>query len=87
MATREREGGNSAEKICKQPKPQRPSRGTSAISGLARANNIGLRDDLAWWLYCPTALGVKDKILAIDPPHELRAIFNSLFDLLLRIAL
>ena len=50
LATREREAGNSAEKICKQPRPQRPWRGTSAMSGLARTNNIGLRDDLAWWL-------------------------------------
>ena len=35
----------------------------------------------------PTVLGVKDKILAIDLPHELRAKFNSLFELLLRVAL
>ena len=49
-------------------------------------SKIGLRDALAWWLWCPTALRVKDKILAIDPPHELCAILNSLFELLLRVA-
>ena len=41
---------------------------------------------LAWWLWCPTALRVKDKILGIDPPHELCAILNSLFELLVRVA-
>ena len=34
-----------------------------------------------------TALGVKDKILAIDLPHKLCAPLNSPFDLLLRVAL
>ena len=57
------------------------------MSSLARAKNIGLRDALAWWLWCPTALRVKDKILAIDPPHELCAILNSLFELPLRVPL
>ena len=32
-------------------------------------------------------LGVKDKILAIDLPHELRAKFNNLFELLSALAL
>jgi hypothetical protein len=32
-------------------------------------------------------LGVKDKIQTINLPHELRAKFNSLFELLLRFAL
>jgi hypothetical protein len=32
-------------------------------------------------------LGVKDKILTIDLPHELRAKFNSLFELLFGLAL
>ena len=32
-------------------------------------------------------LGVKDKILTIDLPHELRAKFNSLFKLLFGLAL
>ena len=54
---------------------------------MARAKDIGMRDALAWWLWCPTALRVKDKILGIDPPHELCAILNSLFELLLRVAL
>ena len=31
-------------------------------------------------------LGVKDKILAVDLPHELRAKFNSLFELLFGLA-
>ena len=53
---------------------------------MARAKDIGLRDALAWWLWCPTALRVKDKILAINPPHERCAILNSLFELLLRVA-
>ena len=53
---------------------------------LARAKDVDLRDALAWWLWCPTALRVKDKILGIDPPHELCAILNSLFELLVRVA-
>jgi hypothetical protein len=34
-----------------------------------------------------TSLGVKDKILAIDLPHELRAKLDSLFELLFGLAL
>ena len=48
-------------------------------------------DHYAFWATVPLQsdllLGVKDEILAIDPPHELRAKFNSLFELLLRLAL
>jgi hypothetical protein len=43
-----------------------------------------------FWRGCPhpsgLVLGVKNKIQTIDLPHELRAKFNSLFELLLRFA-
>ena len=39
----------------------------------------------AFWRECPTTidpvLGVKDKILTVDLPHELSAKFDSLFKL------
>jgi hypothetical protein len=54
---------------------------------LDRAKDIGLRDALAWWLWCHTALRIKHKILAINPPHESRPIINSLSELLIRVAL
>jgi hypothetical protein len=38
-------------------------------------------------VWCPSALRVKHKILAINPPHDRRTIINSLFELLLRVAL
>ena len=43
-------------------------------------------DCYVFWRDCPTTLRVKDKILTIDLPHERRAILNSLFELLLRVA-
>jgi len=47
---------------------------------------VSPHDCYAFWRDCPTTLRVKDKILTIDLPHELRPTLNSLLELPLRVA-
>jgi hypothetical protein len=80
------------------PASESPSDWKRSHCGLFVCNNFLVHANLgptwgasrSFWAVTSGAsahLGVKDKILVIDLPHELRTKFNSLFELLLRVAL
>ena len=67
--------------------PRRPSvKGSSLIATGEQGCGVAVRCTGQASRRVLGVLAVKGKILTIDLPHELRAILNSLFELLLRVA-